>query len=80
MEHQEEAQQSCQSSGLSDVPLQHPDTNHTVLVITCLNALELKQRSTAPRPPTLSWFYDFWLSVFHIITSYTVLGVKEQML
>jgi len=28
----------------------------------------------------LSWFYDFWLSVFHIITSCSVLGVKEQML
>ena len=25
---------------------------------------------------TLSWFYDFWLSVFHIITSCSVLGVK----
>ena len=28
----------------------------------------------------VSWFYDFWLSVFHIITSCSVLGVKEQML
>ena len=28
----------------------------------------------------LSWFYDLWLSVFHITTSCTVLGVKEQML
>jgi len=28
----------------------------------------------------LSWFYDFWLSVFHITTSCSVLGVKEQML
>ena len=27
----------------------------------------------------LSWFYDFWLSVFHI-TSCSVLGAKEQML
>ena len=25
----------------------------------------------------LSWFYDFWLSVFHIITSCSVLRVKE---
>ena len=24
----------------------------------------------------LSWFYDFWLSVFHIITSCSVLGVE----
>ena len=28
----------------------------------------------------VSWFYDFWLSVFHIKTSCSVLGVKEQML
>ena len=28
----------------------------------------------------MSWFYDFWLSVFHITTSCSVLGVKEQML
>jgi len=28
----------------------------------------------------LSWFYDFWLSVFHITTSCSVLGVEEQML
>ena len=28
----------------------------------------------------VSWFYDFWLLVFHIITSCSVLGVKEQML
>ena len=28
----------------------------------------------------VSWFYDFWLSVFHITTLCSVLGVKEQML
>ena len=28
----------------------------------------------------MSWFYDFWLSVFHITTSCSALGVKEQML
>ena len=28
----------------------------------------------------VSWFYDFWLSVFHIVTSCSVLGVKEQPL
>jgi len=28
----------------------------------------------------LSWFYDFWLLVFHIITSCSALGVKELML
>jgi len=28
----------------------------------------------------LSWFYDFWLSVFHIITPCIALGVKELML
>ena len=28
----------------------------------------------------LSWFYDFWLSVSHIIISCSVLGVKELML
>jgi len=28
----------------------------------------------------LSWFYDFWLSVFHIITSCSALGFKELML
>jgi len=28
----------------------------------------------------LSWFYDFWLSVFHIVTSCGALGVKELML
>ena len=28
----------------------------------------------------LSRFFDFWLSVFHIITSCSVLGVKEQMI
>ena len=26
----------------------------------------------------VSWFYDLWLSVFHITTSRSVLGVKEQ--
>jgi len=31
-------------------------------------------------PFTVSWFYDFWLSVFHIITSCSALGVKELML
>jgi len=30
--------------------------------------------------PLLSWFYDFLLLVFHIITSRTALGVKESML
>ena len=25
----------------------------------------------------MSWLYDFWLSVFHIITSRSALGVKE---
>jgi len=24
----------------------------------------------------MSWFYDFWLLVFHIITSHSALGVK----
>jgi len=28
----------------------------------------------------MSWFYDFELSVFHIITSCSALGVKELML
>ena len=28
----------------------------------------------------LPWFYDFWLSVFHIITPCSALGVKELML
>ena len=28
----------------------------------------------------MSWFYDFWLSVFHIITSFSALGVKELVL
>ena len=28
----------------------------------------------------LSWFYDFWLSVFHTMTSCSALGVKELML
>ena len=28
----------------------------------------------------MSWFYDFWLSVFHITTSCSVPRVKEQML
>ena len=28
----------------------------------------------------LSWFYDFWLLVFHIITSCSALGVKVLML
>ena len=28
----------------------------------------------------LSWFYDFWLLVFHIITSCSALGVKALML
>jgi len=28
----------------------------------------------------LSWFYDFWLSVFHIIASCSALGVEELML
>jgi len=28
----------------------------------------------------VSWFYDFWLSVFLIITSCSALGVKELML
>ena len=28
----------------------------------------------------MSWFYDFWLLVFYIITSCSVLGVKVQML
>ena len=28
----------------------------------------------------LSWFYDFWLLVFHIITLCSALGVKELML
>ena len=28
----------------------------------------------------VSWFYDFWLSVFHITTPCSVLSVKEQML
>jgi len=28
----------------------------------------------------VSWFYDFWFSVFHIITSCNALGVKELML
>ena len=27
----------------------------------------------------MSWIYDFWSLVFHIITSCNVLGVKEQM-
>jgi len=31
-------------------------------------------------PGKMSWFHDFWLSVFHITTSCSVLGVKEQML
>ena len=25
----------------------------------------------------MSWFYDFWLLVFHIVTSCSALGVKE---
>ena len=25
----------------------------------------------------VSWFYDFWLSVFHIITSCSTLGIKD---
>jgi len=29
---------------------------------------------------SLSWFYDFWLSVFHIITSCSALGFKVLML
>jgi len=28
----------------------------------------------------VSWFYDFWLLVFHIITSCSALGVKVLML
>ena len=28
----------------------------------------------------VSWFYDFWLLVFHIITPCSALGVKELML
>jgi len=28
----------------------------------------------------MSWLYDFWVSVFHIITSRSALGVKELML
>jgi len=28
----------------------------------------------------VSWFYDFWLLVFHIITSRSALGFKELML
>ena len=28
----------------------------------------------------LSWFYDFWFSVFHTITSCSALEVKELML
>ena len=28
----------------------------------------------------MAWFYDFWLSVFHIITSWSALGVKEWIL
>jgi len=28
----------------------------------------------------LSWFCDFWLSVFHIIASCSALGVKKLML
>jgi len=28
----------------------------------------------------LSWFYDFWLLVFHTITSCSALAVKELML
>ena len=28
----------------------------------------------------MSWFYDFWSLVFHIITSCSALGVKELML
>ena len=27
----------------------------------------------------MSWFYDFWLWVFHIITSCSALGVKELL-
>ena len=28
----------------------------------------------------VSWFYDFWLLEFHIITSCSTLGVKDLML
>ena len=30
--------------------------------------------------PPLSWSYDIWLSVFHIIRSCSALGVKELMI
>lgn len=36
----------------------------------------LEQMNTAP----LSWFYDFWLLVFHIITPCSVLEVKQLVL
>ena len=39
-----------------------------------------EERPTQQKAVQLSWFYDFWLSVFHITTSCSVLGVKEQML
>jgi len=32
------------------------------------------------RAELMSWFYDFWLLVFHIITSCSALGVKVLML
>jgi len=31
-------------------------------------------------PKTLSWFYDFWLSLFQIIISCSAMGVKELMI
>ena len=33
-----------------------------------------------PSTSPLSWFCDFWLSVFHIITCFSALGVIELML
>ena len=65
-----------------EVPEDPGFANASSILIKCCKEDPINYRyiSLTSVSGKVSWFYDSWLSVFHIITSCSVLGVKEQML